>query len=93
MIGPMTLLQLVEDVDSLDDELTVFWNPDESLASDSAVFVVDLDEEDEPEGLKEFIDVWHIRDVIKGKSSLAGLDAPNAEAKTALLLDYAETGA
>ena len=93
MIGPMTLQQVVEEVDSLDDELTIFWKADGDLSSDSTVFAVNLDEEEEPEGLREFMDVWHVRDVIKGKSAVAGISDPDVATKLALLLDYAENGA
>jgi hypothetical protein len=93
MIGPMSLRQLVQDVDSLNDELTVFWEPEGALSSESPVYLVDLNEEDEPDGLREFIDVWHVRDVIRGKSSVAGLVDPDVSTKTDLLLDYAEKGA
>ena len=93
MIGPMTLRQFVEDMDSLDDELTIFWTTDGDISGDSIVFLVDLNEEDEPDELKEFIDVWHARDVIKGKISVAGLVDPDLFTKTNLLLNYAENGA
>jgi len=93
MVGPMTLQQLVQDVDSLEDELTVFRNPEEDLSANSEIFVVDLEDEDEPEGLKEFIDIWHIQDVIKGKAMVAGITDPDVSTKTNLLIDYAKNGA
>ena len=94
MIGPMSLYEFVERLDSFDDELTVFRKPNGDLTRESLIFLINVDEEEEEaQGLKEFIDVWHIRDVIEGKSKLTGMANPDVPTKLQLLLDYAENGA
>lgn len=93
MVGPITLRELVEIANSLNGEWTVFRKPEEELSVNSVVFVVNLDEEDEPEGLREFIDIWHISDVIAGKSRVFGLNNPDVAVKVDLLIDYVKNGA
>lgn len=94
MIGPMTLLELIEQLDSLPEYLTVLRWSDDDLEPDAEVFVIDLDEE-EPSNdkLKEFLDIAYISDIIRGKSIMTGSPASSAASKLKLLLDYVENDA
>jgi hypothetical protein len=65
------------------------------LAADTKVLVVDLEEEesDTIEGFGEFLDVWHAKEIIDRKASLAGIENPNTNQKVNLLIEYAENNA
>ncbi|WP_442482406.1 hypothetical protein [Aeoliella sp. SH292] len=94
MIGPVSLRDLVEKIDGFDGKLSVLRYFDQVLGAESKCFLTDLDEEgNPPAGLREFMDVWHIREVIHGKCKLAGLEKPDVSTKVQLLLDYVENDA
>ena len=93
----MTLADLIGQLESYDDELTIFVDRKNGITPETIVVVAEIDEDDnipdEAKGLSEFMDVWHAIDVIKGKASLIGVTNPSNDVKVKLLIEYAVNGA
>ncbi len=93
----MTLIDIVKQLDSYDEEQTIFLDRTRELSCDSEGVVVwipdDQSTPDEAQGLKCFLDVWHAKEVIDGKASQHGKSNPSDEEKVQLLIDYSKTGA
>jgi hypothetical protein len=93
----MTPRELIEKLPDLNRSSSVYVENGRPLESDSTVQVVDIPEEaDEPPvvpGMRCFMDVWHIREVLSGKAQLQGLDAPTIDQQVQMLLSFAKQGA
>jgi hypothetical protein len=90
----MKLIEVVEKLATFGDELTMFIESCDVLTADTKVLIVDLDDEsDSIDGFREFLDVWHAIETVKGKASLAGVENPTASEKVELLIQYAENNA
>ena len=93
----MTLEEIVNQLDSFDEEQTIFLDRSEALSATSNGVVVWMPDDEstppEAEGMKCFLDVWHAKEVIAGKAQLRGLSNPSAIERVELLIDYALTGA
>ena len=96
----MKLCDVIRDLHKLNDEETVFIKTDHPLSPDTEAKIVFLDEEDDEEvipeevgGMKCFMDVWHIKEVINGKSMLNKIDSPTLDQKIEFIINYARNGA
>ena len=93
----MTLRELIEKLPDLDRSSSVYVERGRPLESTSTVRVIDIPEEaDEPPmvpGMRCFMDVWHVRDVLSGNAQLQGLDAPTIDQQIEILLSFAKHGA
>ncbi|MCM2375255.1 hypothetical protein [Aporhodopirellula aestuarii] len=75
----MNLRHFVQTIATHDDELTIFVAVGQ-LSETSEIALVNLDENEEPDGMTELIDVWHAREILSGVSNLdSSLRAPDAE--------------
>ena len=87
----MNLQEAVDRLDSFDRDAHIFASPERPLTSETAVFVGHFDDDDEPpeeaQGLREFLDVWHAKDMLKGKARLLNIEHPmSPEQKIELFL-------
>jgi len=65
----MTLGQLIRSIATIEDELTIFVGHGE-ITEHSEIALVDLDTGQEPNEMRELIDVWHAREILNGVSTL-----------------------
>jgi hypothetical protein len=91
------LIDIVKQLESFDEEQTIFLDRSSELSSESNGVVVWMPDDDstpdEAKGMKCFLDVWHAKEVIEGKASQRGMNNPSDDEKVELLIDYAQTGA
>ena len=96
-LSKTTLREIVANLRSFDDEQSVFLDRSERLSPETHGAVVWYSEigKEPPEvaGLKCFMDIWQIKDVLKGKASLLGLTAPTVEQQVEMLVSFAVKGA
>jgi len=93
----MKLEDIVKQLESFDDDQTIFLDPEGLLSGSTrgaVVWVPDDDSTpDEAAGLKCFLDVWHAKEIIEGKAMQFGISQPSENEKLRLLIDYAQTDA
>ena len=93
----MKLIDIIKQLESFDEEQTIFLDRSGELSSESSGVVVWMPEDDstpgEATGMKCFLEVWHAKEVIEGKASQRGMKNPSDGEKVELLIDYARTGA
>jgi hypothetical protein len=92
-----TLREIIERIDEFDEDQTVYLDRSSELTPDTLGIVVWAPEDDsvpqEAKGLKCFLDVWHIKEVVEGKARLKKLSRPTLDETVELLIEYAKTGA
>lgn len=93
----MTLRDVITNLASYNGGQTIFLDRMSVLSADTKAVVAWMPEDDSPpeeaKGLGIFIDVWHARDVIEGKSRLAKIAQPTVDQKVALLIEFVKQGA
>ena len=92
----MNLRDAISQLRQADDDATLFIGRDGPIRADMPAAIGQIAEDDtqppEADGLRVFLDVWHVREVLDGKAGLAGLSAPTIEQQIQLLREYAENG-
>jgi hypothetical protein len=93
----MTLRALIESLPKLDRSSSVYVEQEQHLKADSEVQLVTIPKEAESPpaiaGMRCFMDVWQIREVLSGKAQLNGLDTATADQQVEMLLSFASRGA
>ncbi|MBB3210704.1 hypothetical protein FHS27_006552 [Rhodopirellula rubra] len=65
----MNLQHFIQTIATHDSDLTIFVAAGE-LTGSSEISLVNLDENDEPDGMRELVDVWHALEILNGVSNL-----------------------
>ncbi len=90
----MTLKELIQNLPELDRSSTVYVEDDQPLKASSKVQLIDIPEEaDLPPtvpGMRCFMDVWQIRDVLSGKARLHRLEEATIDQQLEMLLSFAK---
>lgn len=93
----MKFIDIVRQLESFDEEQTIFLDRSSELSSESFGAVVWMPDDDstpnDAQGMKCFLDVWHAKEVIDGKARLRGIANPSDDKKVEMLIEYARTGA
>ena len=89
----MKLKEAIDQLSQFEDDEHLFVTNERSLSPESLVYIGEFDEEDNPpteaKELREFMDIWQVRDVIAGKKQLSkDSTAWNTERKINALLEY-----
>jgi hypothetical protein len=93
----MVLKDIISKLQGFDSEATLFIMPNEPIHPEMRAAIVQIPDDDtlppEVAGLRVFLDVWHVREVLDGKTRLAGLSAlPSVDQQIQFLREYAEKG-
>jgi hypothetical protein len=76
----MKLQDAIAQLDSLDRDAHIFASPERPLHAGTTAVVGHFTEDDEPpeeaQGLREFLDVWHAKDMLDGKMRLLKIEEP-----------------
>jgi len=93
----MDINELVSRIAQFDADLVVFVEDTKSLSSRTRVVLLPLGQNDlpdsVPDGYRELLDVWQIRDVLAGKAALNEVAYPTHDQNLRWILEYCHRGA
>ena len=93
----MDLSELIFQIGLLDNDSVVFVESSVSLSPETAVIIVPLEQYDQPGEspgrYREFMDVWHIKEVLAGKAALNDCSSPTRAQSVEWILEYSRKGA
>jgi hypothetical protein len=92
----MNLRDAISQLRQADHDATLFVGCDGPIRADMPAAIGQMSEDNtlppESDGLRVFLDIWHVREVLEGKAALAGFSAPTIEQQIQHLREYAENG-
>ena len=86
----MTLVELLNDLDHLDDDATIFVDRSADLGPDSAAVTAVSDDKESAEGLSRLLEIYLAREVLQVWTEWRGGRQPTPEQRCRAVIWYAE---